>query len=517
MPPLAWAAVGFIIVVAASVAGYGAAYRKGTRSARDHAKNIAREADKARALAGREVEALRKELIAEAKDEAIRLKQEADAENRQKRADLTRVEERLAQKEEALESRAESLAARDRDLQAREAQMSARSEKADQVLRERERELERVANLPAAQAREELMKSVRDAAEQDIARMLRDLHERAQDEADRRARNIVSLAISRCAVDQAAESTVCVVPLPSDEMKGRIIGREGRNIRTFETLTGVDLIVDDTPEAVTLSSFDPVRREVARLSLERLVVDGRIHPARIEEIIERAEKDVQIQILETAEQALLETGIKNMHIELSKIIGQLRYRTSYGQNALAHSLEVAHLAGIMAAEMGLDELKARRAGLLHDIGKAVDHQVEGPHAKIGADLAKRYGEAPDIVNAIAAHHEDEEPQTIYAVLIAAADAVSASRPGARRESLDAYVKRLEKLEEVAKSFSGVSKAFAIQAGREVRVAVSPSVTDDGAMQKLAYDIARKIEEEMRYPGQIKVTLLKETRAVEYAK
>ena len=300
-------------------------------------------------------------------------------------------------------------------------------------------------------------------------------------------------------------------------MKGRIIGREGRNIRTFETLTGVDLIVDDTPEAVTLSSFDPVRREVARLSLERLVVDGRIHPARIEEIIERAEKDVQVQILETAEEALLETGIKNMNGELAKIIGQLRYRTSYGQNALGHSLEVAHLAGVMAAELGLDELKARRAGLLHDIGKAVDHQIEGTHAKIGADLAKRYGESPDIVNAIASHHEDEEPLTIYAVLVAAADAVSASRPGARRESLDAYVKRLEKLEEVAKTFSGVSKAFAIQAGREVRVAVAPSVTDDGEMQKLAYDIARKIEEELRYPGQIKVTLIKETRAVEYAK
>jgi ribonuclease Y len=300
-------------------------------------------------------------------------------------------------------------------------------------------------------------------------------------------------------------------------MKGRIIGREGRNIRTFETLTGVDLIVDDTPEAVTISCFDPVRREVARLALERLVADGRIHPARIEEIIEKAQRDVEEEIVEAGEGALLQTGIKSMNPELIRILGQLKFRFSYGQNALQHSLEVAYLTGIMASELGLDEILARRAGLLHDIGKAVDHQVEGPHAAIGADLARRYGEPHEVVNAIASHHEDEEPTTIYAVLVAAADAISASRPGARRESLDAYVKRLEKLESLAKEFSGVSKAFAIQAGREVRVAVSPQVTDDGAMQKLAYDIARKIEQEMKYPGQIKVTLIRETRAVEYAK
>lgn len=465
----------------------------------------------------KKAEQMKRDIVSEGKEEIHRLRQELDRDTKERRNELQRSERRLEQKEENLDRKIESISRKEEELVQKHEQVQEKLNQLSAKEQELISNLEQIAQLTREQARDLLLTEVESEANHLIGLRLKELEERAKREADRKAQEIIATAVQRCSVEFTSDAVVSVVNLPSDEMKGRIIGREGRNIRTFETLTGVDLIVDDTPEAITLSSFDPVRREVARLSLERLVVDGRIHPARIEEIIERAEKDVQIQILETAEQALLETGIKNMHIELSKIIGQLRYRTSYGQNALAHSLEVAHLAGIMAAEMGLDELKARRAGLLHDIGKAVDHQVEGPHAKIGADLAKRYGEAPDIVNAIAAHHEDEEPQTIYAVLIAAADAVSASRPGARRESLDAYVKRLEKLEEVAKSFSGVSKAFAIQAGREVRVAVSPSVTDDGAMQKLAYDIARKIEEEMRYPGQIKVTLLKETRAVEYAK
>jgi ribonuclease Y len=318
-------------------------------------------------------------------------------------------------------------------------------------------------------------------------------------------------------VEHSSDATVSVVSLPTDDMKGRIIGREGRNIRAFETLTGVDLIVDDTPEAVTLSSFDPVRREIARLSLERLILDGRIHPARIEELIEKATRDVEEQIMESGEAALLEMGIKNMHAELIRVLGQLKFRFSYGQNALSHSLEVAYIAGVIAAELGVDEEVARRAGLLHDLGKAVDHQVEGPHAIIGADLAKRFGERPDIVNAIASHHENVEMKSIYDIIVASADAVSASRPGARRESLDAYIKRLEKLEELAQAFSGVTKAYAIQAGREVRVVVSPSNTDDGAVHKLAYDIARKIEAEMKYPGQIKVTVSRETRASEFAK
>jgi ribonuclease Y len=462
-------------------------------------------------------ELAKKDLISEGKEEVHRLRQELDRDTKDRRAELQRTERRLEQKEENLDKKTDNISRKEEELKARNEQAQA---KLDQ-LGEREQELitklEQIAQLTREQARDQLLAEVEADANHLIGIRLKELEERAKREADRKAQEIIATAVQRCSVDFTSEAVVSVVNLPSDEMKGRIIGREGRNIRTFETLTGVDLIVDDTPEAVTLSSFDPVRREVARLSLERLVVDGRIHPARIEEIIERAEKDVQAQILETADQAMLETGIKNMNGELSKLIGQLRYRTSYGQSVLNHSLEVAHIAGIMAAELGLDESKARRAGLLHDIGKAVDHQVEGPHAKIGADLAKRYGEAPDIVNAIAAHHEEEEPQTIYAVLIAAADAISASRPGARRESLDAYVKRLEKLEEIAKSFSGTSKAYAIQAGREVRVAVAPSVTDDGTMQKLAYDIARKIEEEMRYPGQIKVTLIRETRAVDYAK
>lgn len=475
------------------------------------------EADRIVQEASKKAETVKRDIIAEGKEEIHRLRQELDRDTKERRGELQRAERRLEQKEENLDRKLENISRKEEELKNKNEQVQSKLDRLTDQEQELIAKLEQIAQLTQEEAREQLLAEVEADANHYIGLRLKELEERAKRDADRRAQEIVATAIQRCSVEFTSDVVVSVVNLPSDEMKGRIIGREGRNIRTFETLTGVDLIVDDTPEAVTLSSFDPVRREVARLSLERLVVDGRIHPARIEEIIERAEKDVQAQIIETAEEALLETGIKNMHSELAKIIGQLRYRTSYGQNALAHSLEVAHLAGVMAAELGLDEQKARRAGLLHDIGKAVDHQIEGPHAKIGADLAKRYGESPDIVNAIASHHEDEEPQTIYAVLVAAADAVSASRPGARRESLDAYVKRLEKLEEVAKTFSGVSKAFAIQAGREVRVAVAPTVTDDGEMQKLAYDIARKIEEELRYPGQIKVTLIRETRAVEYAK
>jgi ribonuclease Y len=464
-----------------------------------------------------EAERLKREHLTEAKEEVLRLRQDLDRETKERRAELTRAEHRLEQKEENLDRKMESLGKREDDLRSRHEEAQAKvvhleQQEAALVLR-----LEEVAGMTREQARDLLVAEVEEEANHRIGLRLKDLEEKAKREADRKAREIISVAIQRCSVECTSEAAVSVVPLPSDEMKGRVIGREGRNIRTFETLTGVDLIVDDTPEAVTLSSFDPVRREVARLSLERLVTDGRIHPARIEEIIEKSKKDVEEQILEAGESACLETGVKNLNPELVKIVGQLRYRSSFGQNALNHSLEVAHLCGVMAAELGLDEAFAKRAGLLHDIGKAVDHKVEGPHAQIGADLAKRHGESPDIVNAVAAHHEDEEPRTIYALLVAAADAVSASRPGARRESLDAYVKRLEKLEELARSFQGVSKAYAIQAGREVRVAVAPNLTDDAQMQKLAYDIARKIENEMKYPGQIRVTLIRETRAVEYAK
>jgi ribonuclease Y len=390
-------------------------------------------------------------------------------------------------------------------------------EEVETLRQEQLQRLEKIAAMTREEAREHLLKEVEEEASHIIGLRIKELEEKAKREAEKRSREIVVSAIQRCAVDHTSEMSVSVVNLPSDEMKGRIIGREGRNIRAFETFTGVDLIVDDTPEAVTLSSFDPVRREVARISLEKLVLDGRIHPARIEEIIEKSQKEVEEMILDAGEEALLETGIKTMHPELVKLIGQLRFRSSYGQNALNHSLEVAHVAGIMAAELNLDETIARRAGLLHDIGKAVDHQVEGPHALIGRDLARRYGEAPEIVSAIASHHEDEEMTSVYDVLIAAADAVSASRPGARRESLDSYIKRLEKLESLAKTFKGVSKAYAIQAGREIRVMVAPNITDDGTIQKMAYDIARKIEDEMKYPGQIKVVVVRETRSVEYAR
>ncbi len=467
--------------------------------------------------AANKAELARKSLMAETKDEIFRLRQEVDKETKERRNELQRTERKLEQKEENLDKKLDNVGKREEELKQRleeaKEKMEALSHKEGELLTK----LEEIARLSQEDAKALLLAEVETEANHLIGLRLKEMEERARREADRKAQEIIAVAIQRCCVDFTSEIAVSVVQIPSDEMKGRIIGREGRNIRTFETLSGVDLIVDDTPEAVTLSCFDPIRREVARLSLERLIQDGRIHPARIEEILEKSQRDVEAQVIEAGEEALLETGIKHIHPELSKLIGQLRFRASYGQNALRHSLEVAHLCGLFASELGLDESVAKRAGLLHDIGKAVDHQVEGPHAMIGADIAKRYNEAPEIINAIASHHEDEEPQTLYALLVAAADAVSASRPGARRESLDAYVKRLEKLEEIAQSFDGVSKAFAIQAGREVRVAVCPETTDDGTMQKLAYDIARKIEGEMKYPGQIRVTLIRETRVVDYAK
>jgi ribonuclease Y len=464
-----------------------------------------------------EGEARKKELLSEGKEEISRLRQEADREIRERKAELQRQERRLEQKDENLDRKLESLSKREEDLRAKQEDAQRRIEEIEALKQQQIERLEEVAALTREEARAILLKEVEEEAGHLIGLRLKDLEEKAKRESERKAREYITTAIQRCAVEQTSEIAVSVVSLPSDEMKGRIIGREGRNIRTFETMTGVDLIVDDTPEAVALSSFDPVRREVARLSLERLVVDGRIHPARIEEVVDKARKDVEEMILDAGENALLEAGVKHMHPELLNIIGQLRFRNSYGQNALAHSLEVAHIAGIMAAELGLDEAVARRAGLLHDIGKAVDHAVEGPHAMIGADLARRHGESMEIVNAIASHHEDEEPQSLYAVLVAAADAVSAARPGARRESLDAYVKRLEKLEQIAKTFNGVTKAFAMQAGREVRIMVNPGIADDGEIQKMAYDIARKVENEMKYPGQIKVTVIRESRAFEYAK
>lgn len=504
----------FMAGIAVGIAAGFLLYRLHTKK---QLKGAQEQSDKLIKEAFQEAERQKREMLTEAREEILHLRQDAEKEIKERRSELQRAERRLEQKEENLDRKLENLQKKEDDFRQRQEEFQSRIEEVENLKREQVQRLEEIAGMNREDAREHLLREVEEEASHIIGLRIKEIEEKAKREAEKRSREIVVGAIQRCAVDHTSEMSVSVVNLPSDEMKGRIIGREGRNIRAFETFTGVDLIVDDTPEAVTLSSFDPVRREVARISLERLVLDGRIHPARIEEVIEKAQKDVEEMILEAGEEALLETGIKAMHPELVKLVGQLRFRSSYGQNALNHSLEVAHVAGIMAAELNLDEGLARRAGLLHDIGKAVDHQVEGPHALIGRDLAKRYGEAPEIVSAIASHHEDEEMSTVYDVLIAAADAVSASRPGARRESLDSYIRRLEKLESLAKTFKGVSKAYAIQAGREVRVMVAPGATDDGAIQKMAFDIARKIEDEMKYPGQIKVVVVRETRSVEYAK
>lgn len=459
----------------------------------------------------------KKNLLGEAKDEIYRSRQELEREVKERRGELQRSERRLEQKEENLDRKLEKASRREEEMKNRQEQFDKKILEVEDVKRQQVEKLEEVAALSRDEAREILLKEVEESAQRAMGLKLKELEEKVRREANRKAQEIIVAAVQRCAVEKASEVAVSVVPLPSDEMKGRIIGREGRNIRAFETATGVDLIVDDTPEAVTLSCFDPIRREVARRSLEKLVIDGRIHPARIEELVQKAEQDVAESVAEAGEQAMLDLGIKHMHTELVNLVGQLRYRFSYGQNALQHSMEVAFISGIIANELGANEEMARRAGLLHDIGKAVDHKVEGPHALIGADLAKRYGEAPEVINAIGSHHEDMEIQTVYDVIVTAADAISAARPGARRESLDAYVKRLEKLETLALSFKGVSKAYAIQAGREVRVMVAPMVQDEAAVAKLAYDIARKIEEELKYPGQIKVTAIKEIRSSDLAK
>ena len=506
-----------IAIVVGVAAGTGAGFFISKTLAAKRIENASSEAQNIISNAEQAAEQAKREKLTEAKEESFRLRQEIEREGKERRAEIQRAERRLEQKEENLDKKLDRVSHREDELKEKQDDLEARLLEAQECTRKQTERLEEIARLTREEAREILLRQTEEDAQHVLGLRLKELEEKAKREADRKAREIIVTAVQRCAVEHTSEASVSVVHLPSDEMKGRIIGREGRNIRTFETIAGVDLIVDDTPEAVTISSFDPVRREIARLSLERLVIDGRIHPARIEELIEKATKDVEEKIMEAGEQAILETGIKNMHTELIRTIGQLRYRFSYGQNALQHSLEVSFISGMIAAELGLDEELARRAGLLHDLGKAVDHQIEGPHALIGADLARRYNESPDVVSAIASHHEDQEAKTVYDVIVAAADAVSAARPGARRESLDAYVKRLEKLEELAKGFNGVSKAYAIQAGREVRVIISPNISDEGIVHKIAYDIARKIEEEMKYPGQIKVTVTRETRATEYAK
>lgn len=465
----------------------------------------------------KEAETLKKESLLEAKEEIHKLRTEMDKENKERRADIQKQERRLQNKEESIDRKGEAVEKKDEYLSKRIKEIESKEEAVVQALEVRKLELEKVSGLTSDEARNILLDEVKRDISQEMALMIKEKESQAKEEADKKAREIITYAIQKCAADHVAETTVSVVSLPNDEMKGRIIGREGRNIRTLETLTGIDLIIDDTPEAVILSGFDPIRREVARIALEKLIVDGRIHPARIEEMVEKAKKEVDNYIREQGEQAAFETGIHGLHSEIIRLLGRLTYRTSYGQNILKHSIEVSHLAGLMAAELGADVRIAKRAGLLHDLGKAVDHEMEGPHVDIGVDLARRYRESKEVIHGIEAHHGDVEPQTIEAVLVQAADAISAARPGARRETLEAYIKRLEKLEDIANSFEGVEKSFAIQAGREIRIMVKPEVVNDSQTVTTAREIVKRIENELEYPGQIKVNLIRETRAIEYAK
>ena len=462
-------------------------------------------------------ETKKREALLEAQEENLKLKNEREKENRERRAELQKYEKRVLAKEESVEKKADNLERREGNLSAKEAKLLEKEKRVDELQNQRVQELERISGMTSEEAKEFLLKSVEDEVKIDAAKLYKDYVDKAKEDADKKAQEYVVTAIEKCAVDHVSESTISVVELPSDEMKGRIIGREGRNIRALEQATGVDLIIDDTPEAVVLSSFDPIRREVARIALEKLIVDGRIHPARIEETVEKAKKEVDNRIREEGESALLEVGVHGIHPELVKLLGRMTFRTSYGQNALKHSIEVAQLSGLLAGEIGLDIRMAKRAGLLHDIGKSIDHEVEGSHVQIGADLCRKYKEPAIVVNAVESHHGDVEPQSLIACIVQAADAISAARPGARRETLEAYTNRLKDLEDITNSFKGVEKSFAIQAGREVRVMVVPDQVSDADMVLLARDIAKKIEDSMQYPGQIKVNVIRESRVTDYAK
>ena len=503
------------LVLAAVMFAVGVVYRKrvGEReigSAEAEATRIINEAI-------RSGENRKKEMLLEAKDEIHKSRTEHDKEVKERRAELSKQERRLQQKEESLDKKTDAFERKEEELARRMSEVAQTQAQADEIKKQHLATLEQISGLTQDQAKQFLLDSVEQEVRHETAMKIKEIEQDLKDNAEEKAREILSIAIQRCAADHAAEATVSVVPLPNDEMKGRIIGREGRNIRTLETITGVDLIIDDTPEAITVSSFDPVRREVARLALEKLIADGRIHPTRIEDMVEKARRDVDRTIREEGERACYETGVHGLNPELVKILGRQKYRTSYGQNVLNHSIEVSHIAGLMAAELGVDVTLAKRAGLLHDLGKSIDHEVEGSHVQLGADLARKYKENPVVVNAVEAHHGDVEPKTVIAVLVQAADAVSAARPGARRENVENYIRRLQKLEELTGGYPGVEKAFAIQAGREVRIMVKPEEVTEDNMIILARDIAKKIEAELEYPGQIKINVIRETKAVEYAK
>ena len=479
-------------------------------TAEDRARSIIDEALKA-------AETKKREALLEVKEESLRTKNELEKETKERRNELQKYERRVLSKEESVDKKADVVEKREAECTAKIAELQKREKKVEELEQKGVQELERISGLTSDQAKDELLRSVEDDVKVDVARMYKELENRAKEEAGKKAKEYVVNAIQKCAVDHVAETTISVVQLPSDEMKGRIIGREGRNIRTLETLTGVDLIIDDTPEAVVLSAFDPIRREIARVALEKLIVDGRIHPARIEEMVEKAQKEVETQIREDGENAAMDVGVHGIHPELLKLLGRMKFRSSYGQNALKHSIEVAQLSGILAGEIGVDVRMAKRAGLLHDIGKSIDHEVEGSHIQIGVDLCKKYKESAVVINTVASHHGDVEPESLVACIVQAADAISAARPGARRETLETYTNRLKQLEDITNEFKGVDKSFAIQAGREIRVMVVPEQVTDADMVLLARDISKQIEAELEYPGQIKVNVIRESRAVDYAK